>query len=148
MLLAVHVPRAYAQRLGYGIGGPAGRSGFVGSGTTLHPAGGGELLFGGRVGAGGEVGLFDRLVVVSVNGTVHLADARTSERFVPFVTGGYTRLGVGDGEGSFNAWNLAAGGDYWFGRRRGLRVEFRDHVRPDRRGTVHYWSARAGIVFR
>ena len=30
----------------------------------------------------------------------------------------------------------------------GLRVEFRDHVRPDSRGTVHYWSLRAGIAFR
>jgi hypothetical protein len=32
--------------------------------------------------------------------------------------------------------------------RRAPSFEFRDHVRPDHRGTVHYWSVRAGFVFR
>jgi hypothetical protein len=57
-------------------------------------------------------------------------------------------LGIGDGDRSFAAWNIAAGVDYGAGRRTGFRAELRDHVRPDDRGTVQYWSFRAGITRR
>jgi hypothetical protein len=145
---------ADAQVLGYGIVGPSGYSGFFGSSVTAgHVAGGGEVLAARRVGAGGEFGLIagpgGGLWVTSANAVYHFvpsgrpaADARVS----PFVTGGYTRMR--SGEGGFDGWNAGAGADIWLKPRVGLRLEFRDHVRPDSRGTVYYWSFRAGIAFR
>jgi hypothetical protein len=94
---------------------------------------------------GGEGGLFDRLVTVSVYGAIH---ASGEEGLVPFLTAGYTRLGVADGEGGANAWNIGAGADGWFSRHAGVRFELRDHIRQDRRGNTHYWSLRAGIAIR
>ena len=56
-----------AQPLGYGIAGPSGYSGFFGSSSmALHAAGGGEILAGGRVGAGGEFGLLAASVIVAI----------------------------------------------------------------------------------
>jgi hypothetical protein len=100
-----------------------------------------------RVSVGGEVGLFNRLIVASANGTWHFALA--AHGFTDaLVTGGYSRFAIGDGDGGFNAWNAGIGADVWFGDRAGLRAEFRDHLRRDDRGNTHYWSIRAGVAFR
>ena len=130
---------AHAQGLGYAIAGPAGTSGFVNTGTTFHAAGGAEVA-GNRVGVGGEFGFFNRLIVGSANGVVRLGHA--------FVTGGYSRMGIGDGEGAFSAINFGGGAHIWTSDHVGFRIEFRDHVRTDDRGNTHYWSIRAGIAFR
>jgi hypothetical protein len=140
-----------AQGLGYGIAGPAGISGFFGSSaSSIHAAAGGEGLFDGRAGIGGEVGVLansgSALLVLSANGVLHFST--DPSRLSPFVTGGYTIMGVGYGEGSFSAWNVGAGVDYWAKDRVGVRIDFRDHVRPDSRGAVQYWTIRAGVVFR
>jgi hypothetical protein len=89
------------------------------------------------------------LWVTSANGIFHFAPTVATavrSRVSPFVTGGYTRMA--SGEGAFNAWNVGAGADVWLKPRAGLRLEFRDHLRPDRRGDVQYWAFRAGVVFR
>ena len=86
------------------------------------------------------------LLVVSANGVLHFSTSQSARRPSPFVTGGYTHMG--SGEGSFGAWNVGAGIDLWAKERVGVRVDFRDHVRPDSRGAVQYWTIRAGIVFR
>jgi hypothetical protein len=86
------------------------------------------------------------LLVYSVNGVLHILSARTARGPSPFVTGGYTRMW--SGEGGINAWNAGAGVDAWFSNRAGARIEVRDQVRPDSRGTVHYWTIRAGVVMR
>lgn len=140
-----------AQALGYGIAGPAGFSGFFGSdASAVHAAGGGEALIDGRAGIGGEFGVLANsgggLLVFSVNGVLHFSPNSAKRRLVPFVTGGYTNMM--SGEGSFGAWNVGAGADLWAKDRVGVRVEFRDHVRPDVRGAVQYWTFRAGLVFR
>lgn len=140
-----------AQGLAYGIAGPAGVSGFFGSmASAAHAAGGGEVLVGGRAGVGGELGVFANsgsvLLVFSANGVLHFSPVTAERRLSPFVTGGYTHFG--SGEGDFNAWNVGAGADVMATDRVGIRVEFRDHVRPDVRGAVQYWSIRAGVVFR
>lgn len=103
-----------AQGLGYGIAGPAGLSGFFGSSvSSIHAAGGGEALFDGRAGIGGEFGVLASsgsvLLVFSANGVFHFVTASAKGRFSPFVSGGYTLMGVGYGEGSFSAWNVGAG---------------------------------------
>jgi hypothetical protein len=142
---------ADAQVLGYAVAGPAGFQGFFGSSVSGgQAAGGAELLFRGRVGLGGEYGVIvnqsSGLLVWSINGVVHVLSGRGSSNVSPFVTGGYTRLS--SGEGAFNAWNAGAGLDIWAKPRVGVRVELRDQVRPDHRGDVHYWTMRAGVVFR
>jgi hypothetical protein len=75
---------------------------------------------------------------------VHLLPA--TRRVSPFITGGYTRMSNADG--GFRAWNAGAGVDLWAKDRVGARLEFRDHVRDDPRGTVQYWTLRGGVVFR
>jgi hypothetical protein len=150
LVLAIAVARVQTTRaegLGYAIVGPAGYSGFFGSSASaVHAAGGGEGLIDGRAGIGGEFGVFNSLSVFSVNGVLHVSPSPANRGLSPFVTGGYTHMG--NGEGSFDAWNVAAGMDLWAKNRLGVRVEFRDHVRPDSRGAVQYWTIRAGIVFR
>ena len=131
---------AHAQGLGYAIAGPAGTSGFVNSNTTFHAAGGAEIVAADRAGVGGEFGFFNRLIVGSANGVVRFGPA--------FITGGYSRMGIGDGEGAFSAINFGGGAHFWSSGRAGLRVEFRDHLRRDDRGNTHYWSIRAGVSFR
>jgi hypothetical protein len=146
---------AGAQALGYGIAGPAGYTGFFGSSSLpmVHAAGGGEFLAGGRVGVGGEFGLLASteggVFLTSVNGVFHFAPSVPTpirSRISPFASGGYTR--ITGGEGGFDAFNLGAGADLWLKPRVGLRLEFRDHIRPDDRGGVQYWAFRAGVVFR
>ena len=142
-LFATH---ASAQGLGYAEGGLAGVHGFFGQWSdSFHVGGGGEVVVDDRLGFGGEIGLFNRFVTASGNVTVHLGGV-SSARFSPFVTGGVSWFGVGDGE--FKALNVGGGFHYWAADRVGFRAEFRDHFRPDDRGTVQYWSARAGIAFR
>lgn len=145
---------AGAQALGYGIAGPAGDTGFFGNWSflALHAAGGGEVLARGRFGAAGEFGVMAGanadLFITSVNGVLHVGPSVATpvrNRISPFITGGYTRLGSGGGS---NAWNIAAGADVWLKPRVGLRLEFRDYIRPDGRGGEQFWAFRAGVVFR
>jgi hypothetical protein len=146
-LITLAASTAHAQALGYGVAGPAGTMGFVNtSRITFNAAGGGEVFLARYFAVGGEGGFFDRLITASVNGALHLVS--DDDRMAPFVTAGYSRMGIGDGEGSINAWNIGAGADAWLGDRAGIRFELRDHIRPDRRGTTHYWTFRAGVVFR
>src|SRR5688500_11223151 len=138
---------AQGQGQGYVVAGPAGVSGFFSSSaSSVHVAGGGEVLAGGLVGVGAEVGALANssnvLLVVSGNGVANLSRSP----FSPFVTAGYTRMQ--SGEGGFNAWNAGVGANYWIRDGVGVRFDFRDHVRPDSRGTVHYWTFRGGVVFR
>ena len=137
-----------AQGIVYGVAGGGGYGGWFGGGAGFHVAGGGEVLARGVVGAGGEYGIFGNtssvLSVMSFNGVVHLSTpgSRTS----PFLTSGYSRFS--SGEGAFHAWNIGVGADFWGNEHAGVRVEFRDHVRRDTRGTVHYFSIRAGIALK
>jgi len=146
---AITARPAGAQALGYGIAGPIGGEGFFTnlSFLGLYAAGGGEILAGGRFGAAGEfgraAGANADAVIISVNGVVHVGPSVATpvrNRFSPFITGGYTRLG-----GS-NVWNIAAGADVWLKPRVGARFEFRDHIPPD--GGEQLWAFRAGVVFR
>jgi hypothetical protein len=144
-LFATH---ANAQGLGYAVAGPATTMGFVDhSRITFNAAAGAEVIVGDMVGVGGEVGFFNRLIVGSANATVYLQRQRHGFGQT-FLTGGYTLLGIGDGEGAFSAFNLGAGIMVWPGDHAGIRLEVRDHLRPDDRSTTHYWSFRAGIAIR
>lgn len=142
---------ADAQVSGYAVAGLAGFHGFFGSSSSGGAAAGGaEALIAGRAGVAAEGGILvnsgSGLMVYSLNGVLHLLSDRRPSKVSPFVTGGYTKLS--SGEGTFNAWNAGAGVHVWPASRVGVRAEFRDHVRPDSRGDVHYWMLRAGVVIR
>jgi hypothetical protein len=149
IFVAVFAPRANGQTIvAYAEGGPAGFSNFAGRWfNTFHVAGGGEGIVAGRVGVGGEIGFFQRVITASGNATFHLTPPSSSKTDA-FITGGYTRFGIRDVEGGFHAWNVGVGANAWFGDHAGLRVELRDHIRPDSRGATQYWSVRAGLAVR
>jgi hypothetical protein len=151
IVMMAGVSRADAQGLGYAIAGPAGFTGFFGSSFSAgHAAAGGELLIGRRAGIGAEYGIFassgGAFTIASINGVLHILSTDLKRGPSPFVTGGYARLS--SGEGDFNAWNVGAGVDTWIKPRVGVRVEIRDHIRPDSRGDVQYWTMRVGLVIR
>jgi hypothetical protein len=148
LFITVLAASAEAQGLVYAEGGLAGVSGFPGRWSdSFHVAGGGDVVAADRLGVGGEVGFFNRLITASGNATLHLTPLSTQTAGA-FITGGYTRFGIGDGEGGFHSWNVGTGAHVWFGDRAGFRLELRDHIRPDSRGTTQYWSIRAGVAFR
>ena len=137
---------AQSSHFVYVIAGPAGVSGWLNLRNSVHVAGGGEFGLG-PIGLGGELGYWSRgLGMGSVNASVSPVKRGFTQKVIPFFTGGYT-AGF-NFETSFNAWNVGAGMNYWARDHVGFRAEFRDHIRPDSRGTLHYWSLRAGIGFR
>lgn len=139
---------AQAQAIGYGLVGPAGYGGWFGGGLAWHAAGGGEFLVKGVAGGAAEIGIFGNSSslawLTSFNGVAHLAKppARTS----PYITGGYSQLS--NGEGTNHMLNFGIGADFQASDHAGTRVEFRDHIRNDVRGAVHYFSIRVGIMFK
>ncbi len=145
--IALFATHSNAQGLGYVIAGPAGRLEGVNDPITVHAAAGGEFVAADRVGVGGELGFFYRFITGSANATLHLGRVRSGNT-TPFVTAGYSSLWRVDGETAFRAFSVGAGVDIWPAENAGFRVELRDHLRRDNRGTTHYWSARAGMVFR
>lgn len=137
-----------AQALGYGLAGVSGHSGWFGSGLGWHAAGGGEVLARGVAGGAAELGVLGNesggVWVASFNVVGHLP--AIGDGTSAYFTGGYSRFS--NGEGSFNAINFGAGADFRSAGHIGTRMEFRDHLRRDFRGKVHYFSIRAGIVFK
>jgi hypothetical protein len=138
---------AEAQVLGYVVAGPAVTSEGASTHTTLHAGAGVEVVTADRVGVGGELGLFYLFVAPSAHAALYLRPAGRGKT-TPFVTGGYSALWRVDGESAFRAFNVGAGVHVWLAGHAGLRVELRDHLRRDHRGTTQYWSMRAGVVFR
>ena len=61
--------------------------------------------------------------------------------------GGYTRFGILDGEGGFNAWNVGAGVHLWFGDHAGARLEFAITFVPTAAAPQH-WSSATGVGIR
>ena len=70
----------------------------AGLSALVQAAGGREYVFPGGIAAGGELGLLARqggiLCVASVNGSLHVSRSRSRRGFDPFVTGGYTNMGI------------------------------------------------------
>jgi hypothetical protein len=136
---------------GYVIGG----AGSYSSKLITQAAIGGEMVFGKGIGAGGELGFIaghDSFGFLSLNGYYHFAHKGATQKFDPFVTGGYTLafdpLIIFGSRSNSNGANIGLGLNYWFLRHLGVRAEFRDIVLPGNSPGVNSWGIRGGIAFR
>jgi|WetSurMetagenome_2_1015567.scaffolds.fasta_scaffold273051_1 hypothetical protein len=107
-------------------------------GTSLRQrqvGGGGEALLYKGLGVGAEISSvvltqqfrspgmhFPNVNLFSMNGSYHF---RRNSKISPFITCGYSR---GFGDDSFNSISFGGGMHYWFHKRIGLRLEFRDDL--------------------
>jgi hypothetical protein len=152
LALLLASPRAAnAQLLGYVVAGPTVLGGGSESFLSGSLAGGAELLARGRAGVGGEVGFVGTPAsgwpVVSAGAVVHLIPVRPGRRQLsPFATAGIS--GIDAGRGMKSAWNLGGGVDVWRREGIGVRVEYREHFRPEPFGTARYSMLRVGVAFR
>jgi hypothetical protein len=113
----------------------------------MHVGAGGEALLYKGLGAGAEIGGIwalqgsDLLAVFSADGSYHFSRGR---KISPFLTGGYSLIW---GDGSANMVNFGGGINWWLGERKGIRLEFRDHVYAEgsNRQIVEF---RIGFAFR
>jgi hypothetical protein len=124
-------------------GGPTG---------TLQLGGGGEFRIYKGLAAGAELGglgvIGDSaggLGIFSLNGYYHIPNATRSGKLIPFVTAGYT--GAGNAEWGERWFNVGGGADYWFKKRIGLRVEFRDQIDANHSTPIHFAGMRVGLVW-
>ncbi|MPZ17692.1 MAG: outer membrane beta-barrel protein [Luteitalea sp.] len=155
LLCPLLAPRAAAQTPveGYVYAGPGGYSGFSNDSWLVSLGGGAEIFpSAAPLSVGVELGYLGQptalsggLALFSANGGYHFARRGGRQTVSPFVTAGYTRLFRPDV--GFNAWNLGAGINYRVSERVGLRIELRDHIRPDDRSTIQYWTVRFGVTF-
>ena len=132
---------------GYVFVAPGAYVGYSETRATMHFGGGGEGLIYKGLGLGAEIGGIwavqgsDLLAVLSVNGSYHFSRGR---KISPFLTGGYSPIW---GDGSANMVNFGGGVNWWLGERKGIRLEFRDHVYAEgsNRQIVEF---RIGFAFR
>jgi hypothetical protein len=119
-----------------------------GLGATVHIGVGYDRFLHRGFGIGGEIGYAGAAVapgagagVASFNTAYHF---RRAEKFVPFVTGGYSLLFR---SATLNATNFGGGFNYWFRDRLGFRLELRDHM-AIRDTSAHALGLRIGLTFR
>jgi hypothetical protein len=131
---------------GYGFGAIGGTSGDFGRTMAQFGAGGEGLFFKG-LGAGAEVSYVTRtdggnaFGLLSTNLTYHFVKPGSSQKLVPFVTGGPSLTFRGAAGGNFGG-----GVQYWMKDRLGLRLEFRNHVFSS--DSPHLYGFRVGLAFR
>lgn len=113
--------------------------------ASLHFGGGGEGFLHEGIAAGAELGYVapwshfgSGIGVFSLDGQYHFG---RGQRVVPFVTAGYS---LGFHSGHINLFNYGVGANIWIRARKGLRLEFRDHVNSSN----HYIGFRIGFAFR
>jgi hypothetical protein len=132
---------------GYLFLAPGAYVGYSETIATMHFGGGGEAFLYRGLAAGVEVGGIwalrgsDLLAVFSADGSYHFSRSR---KLSPFLACGYSRIW---GDGSANMVNFGGGINWWLGERKGIRLEFRDHVYA---GSGHRQIAefRIGFAFR
>ena len=137
---------------GYVFGG-VGASSLIGSSSSAYSFGAGGEYRIKRFGIGGEIGgvslrrtisLETRrstMALGSVSGNYHFRSGKRGSRVRdPFVTTGVSFL-----NGPNGYFHYGGGMNYWFDKRVGLRLEFRDHINGSNN---HIWQVRVGLTFR
>ncbi len=154
LLFTASVPAQHTQ--GYVFAGPTTIPGPTAytywHGNYLHVGGGGEGGIGKRFSLGGEAGLLVSTAstygrnagVLSFGPAFHFFPSN-ERKLDPFVAAGVSAI-VSNGAGGM--WYIGGGANYWFHRRLGLRIEFRDHVwSPESGEVLHFVGGRFGICF-
>jgi hypothetical protein len=142
---------ASAQSQGYFFFAPGQLRASGQSAFAMDIGGGGKFVSKSGLGAGAELGVVGPkdnyadsvFALFSLNGYY---DFKPSGNVVPFVTGGYSRS-FGHGSGA-NWGNFGGGVNYWFAKKAGMLLEFRDHLHRTNGVTLQLWTARFGITFR
>ncbi len=132
---------------GYLFLAPGAYVGYSETVSTMHFGGGGEAFLYKGLAAGAEIGGVwalrgsDLLAVFSADGSYHFS---RHGKVSPFLTCGYSRIW---GDGSANMINFGGGINWWLGERKGIRLEFREHVYAE---SSHRQIAefRIGFAFR
>jgi hypothetical protein len=102
------------------------------------------LFIGSDLGYMGSVqGLAEGFGNLNVNGGYHFFDGSGSQKWVPYLSGGYTLFFR---ESAANLLNISAGTTYWMPSGKGIRLEVRDQIYNDYE-TYHYVSFNFGFVF-
>jgi hypothetical protein len=147
------------QSYGYVFAGAGGISTVGQTGKVLYGGAGAEAIVGSGMGLGAEAGAIRQvsrgwhglLGLVSTNFYYHFV--HSLDRTDPFVTVGYSSAfrgahrEAGQDGGQANLINFGGGVNYWFRPRTGVKLEFRDHLRPKRGPNADYWSFRFGLTF-
>jgi opacity protein-like surface antigen len=132
-------------------------SGFIGPGvktaphaSTLQFGIGGEMLLNENWRMGGEIGYNGRTENVFNSGLGLLSlnvsyGVPVSDRWTPFVTGGYTILTAI--LGSARGMKIGGGTDVRIWKRMSLRFEVRDQIGFGNHTSEHFYGARVGPVF-
>src|SRR3954464_3840368 len=143
-------PTVEAAGNGYVTVGAGRYDNFFASGALRQLSGGGEGLFGGHFGVGGDgslvVGGGDALVVTALHASVHIRQHNRAASMDPFVRGGYSRLSALTESSGTNAVIFGGGFNYWFSDGRAWIAEFRA-VTPAGHIGSRYWTATVGIGF-
>jgi hypothetical protein len=118
--------------------------------ATGATGGGAEGVFWKGLGAGGEIGAYypirsfrSVIGLASASATYHFTAGREDTKWDPFIVGGYTLFFRSSSISGFHA---GGGLTYWFHRRIGARVEFRDQ-RSVREG-IGFPTVRFGVSLR
>jgi hypothetical protein len=142
------IPKKAGQA--YAFVAPGMSVGSCGAVGFLNFGGGGEVNLYRSLGMGFDLGylspieyLGDGIGLFSLNG-LYTFKRGSNSKVVPFVTGGYSLAFRG---GHANALNLGVGAHYWFSKKAGLRLEFRDYLSPSY-ASCHILQGRFGISFR
>jgi hypothetical protein len=150
MLAAVAVAAAQGSN-GYLFFAPGGITSYGHTEMTMQAGGGVDVMLLKGIGANAEIGaLWPRqcfadcvIGVLSPGGSYHFLH-RKEGKIDPFVGAGYSFVFRA---GHLNLFNFGGGANYWFAKRFGLRMEFRDQVYT-RYATTHFWGFRAGVAIR
>jgi hypothetical protein len=125
--------------------------------------GGAEVVLAERIGLGGRIGFAagggDAWIPLALNTMYYIPKEPKTSGFVPYVSGGYTRLAWLTEMGHENDYNVGGGFVYWADPHRGVLLEVCDVVRPGVSFTVagvthnvfptrHWWSVNIGAAFR
>ena len=88
-------------------------------------------------------------LVFSANPSYHFGTP--GSKLVPFGTGGFSAVGLCGGGwflcGAAAGFNFGGGIHYWTSPKRGMRMEFRDHVFNPGSGALHKLEMRIGLAF-
>jgi hypothetical protein len=135
----------------YGFVAPGGVSSGGYNRTTLHTGVGGDVALVKGLGLNLEIGAlgptqdFSAAVGLFSAGATYHFRRGWERKLDPFVTSGYSLMFR---EGHANLWNLGGGTNYWFAKRIGARIEFRDHIGSACCEATHFWGFRFGVAFR